>query len=128
VREEPAAGRAGSFLGSFMLLVGLLLAARAVLGRGEPGPDSSISPDWLTRVSARIHESVYPFPGGDDCSLSAPNRSHGLRVRVVETGIEVASRTRGSDPGDGGWLPGLRLAGRDDEPRVERPAAGTQRT
>ncbi len=75
---------------------------------GKRAPD--LPAGWLDQVERQIRASEYHFSLREDGAWSAPNRAHGLRVKVASTGIVLTSRAREGDEGDGGWTLGLALA------------------
>jgi hypothetical protein len=77
------------------ILAGTLAAALTA----APGPSARAEQegleDWAGTVLEGIRRAEYAFSVREDRSWSAPNRAHGLRIRIDATGLEVTSRVHG---------------------------------
>jgi hypothetical protein len=95
-------------IGLHVLLI-LLVAPVGVLAPVADAPGPGVPADWLGKVTDDIRRTEYRFTRQEDGGFLAPNRAYDLRVRVSGNGIEIVSRTRGEDPGQGGWKLWLAL-------------------
>jgi hypothetical protein len=91
------------------VVLALVACGPCALVAGAAASQPDVPAGWLATVTEHIARSEYRFALRPDGSYAAPNRAHGLRVGLSDTGLRLAPRG-GRDEAPA-WTLGLRLTG-----------------